>query len=427
MHFSRPRHLFAAAALALALLAPRPTGAYSVQSHEQLVDLAWKPSIVPALLRHYPGLTQAQLDEAHAYAYGGCAIQDLGYYPSGNPFFSDLTHYVRSGDFVESLMANARSADELAFAIGALSHYVGDTVGHAIAVNPSVADEFPKLGRRYGPSVTYDEDPHAHVRAEFAFDVDQISKHRLAPSAYLRHIGLKVASDLLERSFYDIYGLDLRAIEGDRHRTVRAYRFAVRSLLPRVAYAENVLHRHRMPPDVDNADFKQMEALLAEADFEKGWNQYRRKPGIGSYTLAGLIYILPKVGALSDLAIRGPNDAAEQRYVTSLVDSTHFLRKTLDAIDGKTTPREPVPNRDLDTGAKVKPGGYALTDQTYASLLHRLTRDPTRLIPAGLKQDIEEYYADPAAPILTKKDPARWAEVQADLKTLAGMPLRTEL
>ena len=401
-----------------------PSGAYSVLSHEQLIDLAWKPSIVPVLLRHYPGLTPAQLEEAHAYAYGGCAIQDLGYYPFGNQFFSDLTHYVRSGDFVETMVTNARSPDELAFAIGALSHYVGDTIGDSLAVNPSVAEEFPRLGQRYGASVTYGDDPHAHVRAEFAFDIGQISKHRFAPSAYLRHVGLHLSSDLLERSFYDTYGLDLTALEGDRHRTVRAYRFAVRTLLPRLAYAETVLHRHRFLPDVNDAEFKQMEAQLAEADFEKGWNQYRKKAGIGTYTLAGLIYITPKVGVFSELAIRGPDEPSEQRYVHSLVDSTSFLRKTLDAIDGS---RDPVPNRDLDTGAKVLPGAYRLTDETYASLLHRLTREATNLVPAAVKQDIAAYYADPDAPPSTKNEPARWAEVQADLKTLAGMPVRAVL
>ena len=421
------RRLTAALLFASLLLLSRQVDAYSVLSHEQLIDLAWKPSIVPVLLRHYPGLKPEQLDEAHAYAYGGSAIQDLGYYPSGNQFFSNLTHYVRSGDFVERLMANARTPDELAFAIGALSHYVGDTIGHSVAVNPSVADEFPKLGQRYGPSVAYDENPHAHVRAEFAFDIDQVSKHRFAPSAYLRHIGLKVSSDLLERSFYDTYGLDLTAIEGDRHRTVRAYRFAVRTLLPRIAYAENVLHRHRMPVDLDTAEFRRMEAQLAEADFKKGWDVYRKTPGIGTYTLAGLIYIVPKVGVLSELAIRGPDAEAEQRYVESLVGSTKFLRDTLDAIDRKTTPRDPVPNRDLDTGLKVRPGSYRLTDETYAKLLHRLVSDPTQLLPSALKQDLADYYADLDAPIATKKDPAKWSEVQADLKTLAGMPVRDVL
>jgi hypothetical protein len=83
-----------------------------------------------------------------------------------------------------------------------------------------------------------------------------------------------------------------------------------------------------------------------------------------------------------------------------------------------------LPNRDLDTGYVVKPGGYSLTDSTYADLLHRLTRSPAQPIPPGIKEDIQVYYADPASPITTKSDPSAWAQVQADLLTLAGIPTR---
>ena len=111
------------------LLLPPQAGAYSVLTHEQLIDLSWDASIVPLLKSRYPNLTAVQIEQARAYAYGGCVIQDIGYYPFGDPFFSDLTHYVRSGDFVVNLFRNATDANELAFAVGALSHYIGDTVG----------------------------------------------------------------------------------------------------------------------------------------------------------------------------------------------------------------------------------------------------------------------------------------------------------
>ena len=90
-----------------------PAVPYSVQTHQELIDLAWKQSIRPLLLKRFPTLTEAQLQEAHGYAYGGCAIQDFGYYPFGNKFFSDLTHYVRSGDFVVSLLRNANTPDDI--------------------------------------------------------------------------------------------------------------------------------------------------------------------------------------------------------------------------------------------------------------------------------------------------------------------------
>src|SRR5690242_5042111 len=138
--------------LGLLLACRQPAPAYSLMTHEQLIDLTWQDSIVPLLLSRYPNLTPAELENARAYAYGGCVMQDIGYYPFGDRFYSDLTHYVRSGDFVVSLFRNAHNANELAFAVGALSHYIGDSVGHPEATNISVPVEFPKLRARYGSS-----------------------------------------------------------------------------------------------------------------------------------------------------------------------------------------------------------------------------------------------------------------------------------
>src|SRR5580698_7898288 len=178
--------------LALALPWSRPAAAYSRLTHEQLIDLAWKDSIVPLLLSRYPGLTSAQLDEARAYAYGGCVIQDIGYYPFGDASFSDLTHYVRSGDFVVNLFRNAGNADELAFAVGALSHYIGDSIGHANATNLAVPIEFPALAAKYGKSVNYAEGTRQHIQTEFAFDINGITHGRFAPVHYFRQVGLEI-------------------------------------------------------------------------------------------------------------------------------------------------------------------------------------------------------------------------------------------
>lgn len=405
------------------LLLPRSSHAYSVQTHEQLIDLTWKQSIRPLLLRRFPNLTEAQLHEAHAYAYGGCAIQDLGYYPFGKAFFSDLTHYVRPGDFVLSLIRNAKTPDELAFAIGALSHYIGDTIGHGQAINEAVAIEFPKLAKKYGPVVTYDEGEHPHVRTEFAFDVNEISKRRFAPSAYLKHVGLEIPGPLLRRAFFQTYGLDLPKIIGRKRPVMRGYRFSIRRFLPRIAYAEVVLHRNRFPADTPGPDFNKLSKDLAQSDFENGWDQYRKKPGVGTYMLAGVIYILPRIGPLSDAAIRIPTPYTQDLYVKSVNNSTAALRHALANFDAISTF---VPNRDLDTGAAVRPGGYRLTDETYAQLLAVITRNQSQPVPSGLKQNITDYYADPSAPICTKKSPQKWAEVQAELKLLATMPTTQE-
>jgi hypothetical protein len=409
---------FARIVLAVLLAAHQSLPAYSFQSHEELIDLNWKPAILPFLRARFPYATEAELERAHAFAFGGCAMQDLGYYPFSNEFFSDLAHYVRSGDFIRNLFNEAKNPAELAFAIGALSHYVGDTIGHSRAVNPAVADEFPALAKKYGPVVTYDEDPHAHVRTEFAFDINEISKHRMAPSAYLRHVGLRVPSSLLARAFFETYGLDFEQILGKRRPVVRGYRFAVRSFLPRIAYAETVLHKSGFPPDTPSDALRAFQQHIADADFESQWNQYRRKKaGIGTYLLAGTVFILPKIGPLSLLAIRGPTPQTHEMYLTSMNAATSSLQQILAAWNTN----EPLPNLDLDTGEKVSPGAYRLTDETYAKLVEEITRQPLRQAPVGLKRDILDYYADPQAPISTRQNLKKWTRLEKQLIVLKGM------
>jgi hypothetical protein len=406
------------------LLTAVPAIPYSVQSHEELIDLAWKQSIRPILLKHYPTLTEAQLQEAHSYAYGGSAIQDFGYYPFGNPFFSDLTHYVRAGDFVLSLLHNAQTADELAFAIGSLSHYIGDTVGHSSAVNLSVPIEFPKLEKKYGPNVNYAENPHAHVQTEFAFDINQLSKRRFAPYAYLKFVGLEIPRPLLRKAFFETYGLNLPDIIGSKETSIRVYRRSVRSFIPNIAAAETLLHKKNFPADNPSPALDDLTKDLIQASADNNWETYRKTPGFGLHVYAGFIYILPKVGTLKMLAIKGPNQKTEDLYVKSLnrsIKSMRFVLTNFDRIDTY------ISNRDLDTGQVVKPGGYPLTDKTYAKLLGMITSKPANVVPTQLKHDLIAYYSDPEAPIITKKDPQAWARVQANLKTLDSMKTIGEL
>jgi Zinc dependent phospholipase C len=469
MRFYRLR---AFALVFLLILSRSRTHAYSLMTHEQLIDLTWQDSIVPLLLGRYPNLTPAQLEQARAYAYGGCVIQDMGYYPFGDKFFSDLTHYVRSGDFVVSLFRNAHNANELAFAVGALSHYIGDSVGHPEATNVAVPVEFPKLRKRYGTTVSYAEGKHQHVQTEFAFDIDQIEQHHMAPLKYLRHVGLKVPVHQLDIAFYETYGVnDFSKYHGGKF-NVREYRFAVRTFIPRIAYAVTVLHR-REPNDPDTPDAAAIKKEVAAVSAENQWDKYRKKPGLETYSLAGLLFILPKVGPLTLVNVKGPNQETEAAYLHSLMLSLDAMRTSLHRFTPPKTgpaagdpsaqnaslsvpparpapatrpapaaplptdkrgereqpaidPRHPLPNRDLDTGRVVQPGGYSLTDETYADLLHRLTRSPKTPIPPGIVRDIQAYYADPNMPITTKRDPERWAQVQADLQTLAAMPVNPE-
>jgi Zinc dependent phospholipase C len=452
------RYLRTAIVLLLALLitAPRQASAYSLLTHEQLIDLTWDDSIVPLLLSRYPNLTPAQLDEARAYAYGGCVIQDMGYYPFGDKSFSNLAHYVRSGDFVVNLFRDAKNADQLAFAVGALSHYVGDSIGHSLATNLAVPVEFPQLRKKYGHVVSYGEGEHQHVQVEFAFDIDEVSHHHMAPLHYLRHIGLKVPVKQLALAYYQTYGLSGEFTGPRRRFDVREYRFAVRTFIPHIAYALTVLHRRHEPPEPNTADAAEIVREIAAVSARDDWAHYRHRAGIVTYTLAGVIFILPKFGPLKLLDIKGPTPATDTEYMHSVAVSVRILRERLarftppgarrssvagdpaaktqseqhvSAIIAPRQPpdrRHPLPNLDLDTGKVVQPGGYALTDSTYAHLLHRLTRRPSRPIPPGIKRDILAYYSNPDSPITTKKKPKKWAQVQSDLATLKNMPTSTE-
>ena len=193
-----PAVLFCCVLLAWLLTFAPVCSAYSVLTHEEIIDLLWDQQIKPLLLARFPNATPEDLKTAHAYAYGGSVIQDIGYYPFGNEVFSDLAHYVRTGDFVQALINDSQDVNEYAFALGALSHYVSDINGHPF-INLSVGIEYPELAREYGPAVPYDVDHKAHLRTEFGFDVLQVAKGRYAPENYHNFIGFEVATPLLER------------------------------------------------------------------------------------------------------------------------------------------------------------------------------------------------------------------------------------
>jgi hypothetical protein len=444
------------------LLAPsEPAGAYGILTHQQLIDQSWESTIVPILLSRFPSLTPAQLREAHGYAYGGSTIQDLGYYPFATAAFSDLTHYVRSGDFVRSLFRHAHTADELAFAIGALSHYVGDSIGHSQATNPAVGIAFPKLSKKYGPSVNYAQGKSAHSQVEWAFDINQAAKRRVAPYDYVGYVGLNVPRDQLLEAFSETYGLPVHALIKQYGNALRAYRFGARRFLPGFTYAQALIHHRHFLNDSPGPEFDAYVLRTAQLAREANWDGYRKKPGVGTHLLAGLIVILPKIGAIKMLAIKHPTVYTEDLYIKSVNLSAAALALQLEQLgvpdpagltitnstmaqairrenaegiagrvrtivpavaSGVTMPAVLLPNLDLDTGERVVPGGYPLTDKTYAKLLAKVTQDPAQPLPEALKQDILNYYADPDAPISTRQDKKKWARVQKQLQVLTGMP-----
>lgn len=393
---------------------------YSVLTHEELIDLAWNDSIRPLLLQKFPNATEAQLRVAHSFAYGGSAMQDMGYYPFGKKFFSNLTHYVRSGDFVAWMLRNATTLNEYAFAMGALSHYVGDSIGHSEAINPSTAIEFPKLKKKYGDKVTYGESPHGHIRTEFAFDVGEMKNTEFAPPAYLQRIGFRVPRQFLERAFKTIYGFELEAVLGEPRPALKSYRSSVRSFIPAFAEAEIVLHGHQFPPNPDNETYHIFLERVKRTNYDRHWKHAFKGPGIKAHLLAVLVFIVPKIGGAADLAIKIPDAQTQELYLKSVnhtVDVFHnYLQKALDPSDA---PFE-LANLDLDTGRRDGPGDYGLADQAYADLLARLTAKPDRAIPPELKRHILNYYANGDGSVEHSQDISNRLSTLRDMK-VSGM------
>ncbi len=374
------RSLFRSACLVVLILVFSTVrgDAYSLLTHEQLIDLTWKSSIVPLLLSRYPTLTPAELEHARAYAYGGCVIQDIGYYPFGDRSFSNLTHYVRSGDFVVNLFRNAGNADELAFAIGAMSHYIGDSLGHSEATNLAVPVEFPKLRAEFGTVVNYAEGQHQHVQTEFAFDIDAVAHHRIAPLRFFRHIGLEVPIKQLALAYYQTYGLreDFSKARGRRF-NVRAYRFAVHAFIPRIAYALTLLHRNHEPAEPTNAEVTAIENELAVIEKENDWDAYRRKAGIGTYMLAGVIWVIPKFGPLTLVATKGPTVETETEYMHSVYRSELSLRKALARFTPPVTLRSTAAEAARADTTSLPPPSHPLPANPQANQdVPRQSNDP---------------------------------------------------
>jgi hypothetical protein len=407
-----------AAAVLLAVLACSGVlFAYSVLTHEEIVDLVWTSEIHPLLLQRFPDLTVDEIKEAHAYAYGGSVIQDLGYYPFGSKDFSDLVHYVRSGDFVLELLRQSQDADEYAFALGALSHYTADIDGHP-AVNQAVALRYPKLRAKYGSSVRYAQDTTAHLKTEFGFDTLQVAKNRYASDQYHDFIGFKVAQPLLERTFLVVYGLQLKDVLAHEDLAVGSYRFSVSRLIPEMTKV--ALQTHKKDLMRETPDFAKRKFLyrLSRSDYEREWGKTYSKPGFGTRVLSVLLRYIPKVGPFKGMGFDNPTPQTEDLYIKSINATVDQYRAYLEEVHAGTLV---LPNCDLDDGKPTKAAEYTLADETYASLLVRLAARKFEGTSPQLRDNILEFYSDLSLPIETRKDTARWEGVLIDLNELKAM------
>jgi zinc dependent phospholipase C len=409
-----PRTIILSLLMCAVVFGAQMAPAYSVLTHEQVVDLLWQDQIQPLLKKRFPQATEQDLQKAHAYAYGGSMIQDMGYYPFGNKFFSDLLHYVRSGDFVVYLVNDSSDLNEYAFALGALAHYASDNSGHP-TVNRVVALEFPKLRKKYGEEVTYGDDPKAHIRTEFGFDMVEVARNRYTSDRYHDFIGFEVAQGLLERTFAKTYGLNLDQVIHNEDLAIGTFRWSVSRAIPQMTRVALLNRKEEMVKEDPNFDRKKFLYYISRAKYEKEWGKGYRRPGFGARVLALVLKIIPKVGPFKAAAFKVPTAHSEDLYIVSVNHTVEAYHRLLLEVAQQ---RLHLENLDCDTGKPTRPGEYALSDETYGKLVDRLAQDGFNRVSPELRSDLLHYYAQPDLPASTRKNGKQWPRLQRELESL---------
>src|SRR5579863_1219852 len=396
---------------------------YSVLAHEALIDAAWETGIRPVLLQRFPNATPDELRKAHGFAFGGAIIQDMGYYPHGAHFFSDLVHYVRSGDFTLALIRDSQDLDEYAFALGALAHYAADSNGHRIAVNRAVPILYPALRKEYSDVVTYEDNPSAHLRTEFGFDVLQVAKERYAADKYHNFIGFEVSTALLERAFPEIYSIPLRPLFGNMDNTIASYRYTVSTVIPKATKVAWVLKKNDIQRDLPGITERKFLYNLSKASYEKEWGKNYQEPGFGARLLAFIIRMIPKIGPLKVLSFRTPTPETEKMFMASFNVALDEYKHLLGDVGAGHLV---LPNLNLDTGSKIQPWTYFMQDEAYARLLSTLDQEQFKQISPELRSDILTYFSRLGLTAHIKRDKmektrVKWKKVPQEVEELKSL------
>ncbi len=376
--------------IVLGLLNPLTSKAYSVFAHEAIVDASWEKSILPLLKQKYPKATDADIKIARSYAYGGSLIADMGYFPFGNPYFTNLVHYVRSGDFVENLLTESQNLNEFAFAIGALSHYETDKYGHSLGTNLAVPIVYPKVGEKFGHVVTYDEDNISHKRMEFGFDVLQIARGNYLPQSYHDYIGFNVARPVLERAFLKTYGENINDVFGDLTLTISTFRWSVTSLFPSLTRTAWQIKKADIKAAHPGIKARKFHYRIRRKEYYQEFGREREKPKFKERVYAFIIEILPKIGPLKSLRFKAPGPEAEKLFLSSFDTSVVHYGMALNTLQHDQ--RIHLPDIDYDTGNITAPGEYGLADQTYSFMVIKLQEEKFQNLTAPLKNNILSFY-----------------------------------
>jgi hypothetical protein len=405
--------------IALLLTCAAKSSAYAVLTHEAIIDSAWDDSIRPLLLKRFPDTTPQDFLAARKFAYGGSLFQDIGYYPFGSKFFSNLIHYVRTGDYVEALLRESQNANEYAFALGALSHYLSDVDGHRLSTNIAVPILYPKLRRKYGDVVTYEEKPSAHLKTEFGFDVVQVARGNYLSESFHDFIGFDVSKELLERVIPEVYGLKFEDVFGNLGMAMGTFRFSISELIPKttkVAWQLKEKEIMELSPQMTRSKFLY---VMPRNEFEKEWGKEYKKPGFASKILAFLIRIVPKIGPFSALSFKAPTPEIEKMFLESYATTVEQYRSMLNQEKQKR--RLSLENKNLDTGKITTAGEYELADETYAKLVDKLSETQFAGVMPELRQNILNYFNSSQARLKIKQDHDDKDKLKDQLDTLQSL------
>jgi len=151
----------------------------------------------------------------------GCLGPDMGMFPGGESLFSDLAHYVRSGELARAMIRCATSDTSRAFAWGWATHVLADALIHPF-INVAAGDV---RGRE---TLTYADDPGLHLVVEIGADGRYFERWKQLAPPKLTPIPADVAQHVAS-AFDAVYGkiITLRQVSNSLKAWSRWHRVAI--------------------------------------------------------------------------------------------------------------------------------------------------------------------------------------------------------
>jgi len=396
--------------------------AYAILAHEAIIDASWEKSIKPLLHNKFPTAPDSTLNKARAYAYGGAMIADIGYMPLGSLQFSALMHYVRSGDLVQAMLSDARDVNELAFAIGTLSHYLADEYGHSRATNVTVPLLKPnkKLREKYGDFITYADDHTSHSRLEFSFDVLLVSRGNYTSQAYHDFIGFQVSKPVLERAVLKTYGRRLDNMFRDFNSSVNTLRWGVNNLVPAIIKMTWKTQHDSIMKRQPGMTAEKFRYHPQRGEYFKEFGRNPQNTGPTANLIALLIRIAPKVGPFKTFKYVSPEQEGEQFFIGSF----NMITTQLDLDLANAQRNIVLKDIDFDTGRPTAIGEYPMADQTYARWIIKLNEESFKFITPQIREHLLTFFSDPQKISQSKKYPIKQDKLLAAIENLKRLKLQ---